>query len=74
MNQYSNKSKKFRKNLDNEVRQKLCEAAIIRVRTLRESLDEAEEKLLKIIRKRKQFVKIWMLKPNRKYVKQVRKD
>lgn len=52
MNQYSNKSKKFRKNLDNEVRQKLCEAAIIRVSTLRESLDEAEEKLLKIDQKK----------------------
>ena len=52
MNQYSNKSKKFQKNLDNEVRQKLCEAAIIRVRALRESLDEAEEKLLKIDQKK----------------------
>ena len=39
-NQSSNKSKKFWKNLDNEARHKLCEAAKKRMRTIRENIND----------------------------------
>lgn len=53
VNGSSNRSKKSRKNLDNKIRQKLCESAKKRMRTFRENIVyKAIEKLHKIGQKR----------------------
>lgn len=65
INQSRNKSKKFWKNLDNGVRQKLCETAEKRMRTICKNLnDETKKKLLKSDqkKKKKKFMKIQMMK------------
>ena len=57
MNQSSNKSNKFCKNLDIAARHKLCEAAKKRMRGISENVnDKAKEKMRKSDQKRKQTV------------------
>ena len=61
-NQSSDKSNKFRKNLDIEARQILCEAAKKRVRAIMNVLMIKQKRNCVKLTRKKKIVKIWMMK------------
>ena len=72
------KKKTIRENLDDEAKEKLCTVIEKEIKQINENPNEEAKKQkrnqIKVIKKEsKRFMKIWMMKPNRKYVKQPKK-
>ena len=64
------KIKIIRESLDNEAKEKVFKAAKERIKTICEDLDDSAKRKLHKGNQKKQVLKIWMMKPQGKYIRQ----